>query len=406
MTASITTSPHHLLAIYALGATSEELQRAYDDNKGYQRKQYQVKERNVEDMSNNETFKKFLGKEQYFTDFQAFFQNEIDTKGWQKVLQEQLFAKNRARGGYACKDVCWVRPFPLSYLNVLKPFRFYHPIIHLGYGVEFEQPAIIAEALAEAAIHDAWPAKFFFPAEKAAQASQQSKSLHNLMNEIQTNKKLRDSPHWEDGNKVRDGVFVRAPEEMIALASSFKVTPSNLDQKTAEMINNAIYFAAGSQRPNKAVKFDFFYMHCVNCSIFFSAFLNQPWLSTADKCRLVEWKGRFDLALYVSRGCPAIDLSEITNYKPKNPQDGWAEIIRRVDKFPDDGHSSKLIRAIAHGELASKPYDKDDAFIVKSDMFLQIGHMAIDSVEGGGQTWVRNAGFDQAWEKIPDRAKL
>ena len=33
---------------------------------------------------------------------------------------------------------------------------FLHPIIHLGFGVEFKQPAIIAEALAEAAVHDNW----------------------------------------------------------------------------------------------------------------------------------------------------------------------------------------------------------------------------------------------------------
>jgi sulfur relay (sulfurtransferase) complex TusBCD TusD component (DsrE family) len=34
---------HHLLAIYALGATPDELQKAYDNNKGYQRNQFPVK---------------------------------------------------------------------------------------------------------------------------------------------------------------------------------------------------------------------------------------------------------------------------------------------------------------------------------------------------------------------------
>ena len=84
---------HHLLAIFALGATPEELQRAYDDNKGYQRNHYQVQERNVEDMSNTKTFEKFLGKERYFTDFQEFFQKQIEAKGWPEVLKEHLFAK-------------------------------------------------------------------------------------------------------------------------------------------------------------------------------------------------------------------------------------------------------------------------------------------------------------------------
>jgi Questin oxidase-like len=193
---------------------------------------------------------------------------------------------------------------------------------------------------------------------------------------------------------------------MIAVAAGWKVTLENLEQKTSEMINNSIYFTGASQRPSKQVKFDFFYMHCVNSSIFFSAFLKQDWLSAEDKCRLIEWKGRFDLALYVSRGCPELKLEEITEYKPKNPNDSWPDIIKRVNEFPDDGHASKLIRAIAHGEQVSKQYEGEDGFVIKGDMFSRLGHMAIDSVEAGDPHWVRNAGFDQAWEKIPDRAKL
>ena len=83
---------HHLLAIYALGASPQELQKAYDDNKGYQRKLKPVQQKNVEDMSDRKKFKEFLGKEKYFHDYEAFFQTEIDAKGWQSVLQEQLFA--------------------------------------------------------------------------------------------------------------------------------------------------------------------------------------------------------------------------------------------------------------------------------------------------------------------------
>ena len=67
--------------------------------------------------------------------------------------------------------------------------------------------------------------------------------------------------------------------------------------------------------------FDFYYMHCVNSSIFFSAFLAAPWLSTANKARLLEWKGRNDLAMYASRHCPDLLLDEITDYKPKQPTD-------------------------------------------------------------------------------------
>lgn len=47
-------------------------------------------------------------------------------------------------------------------------------MIHLGYGLEFRQPAIVAEASAQAAVHEGWPTDFFIAAEKAAEAGKQS----------------------------------------------------------------------------------------------------------------------------------------------------------------------------------------------------------------------------------------
>jgi len=275
--------------------------------------------------------------------------------------------------------------------------------------VEFKQPAIIVEALAQAATHDNWLAPFLLKAEELANTSSTSKSLVELLHEARQNEKLRSSPHWDDGNKVRDGVLVRAPDEMLELARQWTVKPEELEQKTAEMIGATIYFMGAAQRPLKKIKFDFYYMHCVNSSIFFSTLVKEPWLSMENKCRIVAWKGRVDLALYVSRACPELLLDDIKNYKPRKPEEGWAGIIRRVDALPDDGHAAKLVRAIAHGENACKPYEQegDHVFPLKGDMWELLGHMAIDSVEGSREDkWIRSAGFEQAWENVPERAKL
>jgi len=296
----------------------------------------------------------------------------------------------------------WVRVVDLH-------LGFYHPLIHLGFGVEFKQPAIIVEALAQAAVHDGWVAKFLHDAEQRAAAqktSTPSKSLVQLMAECRANDKLRKSPHWEDDNKVRDGIFVRAPDEMVQIAAQWRVEPDELEQKTAEMINAVAYFSGAAQSPPRQVKFDFFYMHCANCSLFFSVFLREPWLRVEDKCRLLEWKGRLDLALYVSRGSPTLLVEEVTNYQAKQPEHGWDGIIRRVDAIPDDGHASKLVRALANGERACQPFEAgvaDDVFPIKGDMWLKLGHMAIDSVEAGQPRWVRGTGFEQAWRDIPER---
>jgi hypothetical protein len=47
----------------------------------------------------------------------------------------------------------------------------------------------------------------------------------------------------------------RAPEEMINVAKEWTVDPEDLEKKTLEMINNAVYFTATAQHPPKQVIF-------------------------------------------------------------------------------------------------------------------------------------------------------
>ncbi|KAI9881230.1 MAG: hypothetical protein M1823_006671, partial [Watsoniomyces obsoletus] len=285
-------------------------------------------------MNSREKFKSFLGQRQHFHDFQVYFEKEIESKGWEATLREHLFA------GDEHDEQLLKRMFS----------GFYHPIIHLGFGIEFQQPAIIAEALAQAATHDVWIAKFIDPVEEAAKSTTRSKNLVQILTEARESEKLSKCAHWEDGNKVRDGVIARGGKEVVELAAQWRVKPDELDKKTAEMTNAAMYFTAAAQRRDKIKKIDFYFMHCANSSIFFPLFAKQEWLSAEEKCRLLEIKGRVDVAMYISRACPDLLLDEIKEYRPKKPLDGWEEIFRRVASLSDDGHASKLIRAIANGE--------------------------------------------------------
>lgn len=266
--------------------------------------------------------------------------------------------------------------------------------------------------MAQAACHENWIGKFLLPAEQAAKTSsnQKPKSIVQLLDEIHADKAMQDAPHWSDDNKIRDGLLVRAPDQTINYAAQVHVNPNELDQKTAEMTNAVCYYTAGAQHPPNMVMWDFYFMHCVNCSIFFPAFNKLDWLSDENKTRLLEWKIRMDLAMYASRKCPDIHLDEIRKYKPRQPG-GWDGIQDRVCNFFDDGHSSKLVRALAHGQKISKPYGSRDEFRIKHDDWLQMGHMAIDSVENTERFpnvshWVRSAGFPEAWQSIPERAQL
>ncbi|ORY19300.1 hypothetical protein BCR34DRAFT_621122 [Clohesyomyces aquaticus] len=383
---------HHLLTLYALNASPSTLQTAYDDNASYQRPPVSLEQSVVQDMHVPERYKVYLGDEKYYHDFLIFFEKEMEEKGWHDVLNEYVF-----KGDERADDML-VRMFA----------GFLHPLIHLGFGVEFQQPAIIAEALAQAAVHDTWVGKLFKGCEKQVKENGtqnvEKETLVHILEAIREDKKLSEAAKWEDGNKIRDGILKRAPEEMIKYATQYVVSEDRLEEQTAEMINATIYYTSAAQHPPHIPKFDFYYMHCVNGSIFFSSFLNQSWLSTTNKARLLQWKVWIDLAMYASRQSPALLLDEITNYHPKaGNAAGWEDVFERARKFEDDGHLSKLVRALAHGEKFCKEYEGREGFLVKGDMWRKLGHMAIDSVEAGEPHWVRSAGFAQAWDGVPLR---
>ncbi|EED17960.1 HypA-like protein, putative [Talaromyces stipitatus ATCC 10500] len=333
---------HHLLTLFSLGASPEEIQDAYDRGHSYQRKAYPVDNKVVHAIIEKSTFKDYLGKEEHYSNFLAFFQQEISTKGVAETLQEHIFAEDEHA------DDLLGRLFS----------GLIHPIIHLGFGIEFNQPAIIAEGLAEAAVHEGWVRPYLQGAEDAAGGigSKPGKTLTELVHELRQDEEILSSVRHDDANQMRDGVLKRTPEKMKHYAKQYTVSPETLKEQLAEMINALIYIAAASQHPPNVVKYEFILIHAVNCSIFFSAILDRPWISTRAKVRLLEWKGRMDLLLYASRHCPPLYLSEVTSYSIAKT---WDEVIQAGNTHKeDDGHVVKLIRAIAHGEQITDPLEK------------------------------------------------
>lgn len=164
-----------------------------------------------------------------------------------------------------------------------------------------------------------------------------------------------------------------------------------------------MYYTAAAQHPPNQVKFDFYYMHCVNSSLFFSTFLHATCLTPATKVRLLEWKVRNDLTMYASRASPRLLLDEITRYR-SSQNSSWDHVFERVKAFSDDGHASKMVRALAHGEQACKPYEDREGFVIKGEMWRTLGNMVVDSVEAGQPTWVRSCGFEEAWKSVPKRS--
>jgi len=396
---------HSLLTILALGAGPEELKARYEDGVPIQRAMPSVDSELLGKLRSKEEagalYKSISGQVHQYHTFLEFFQGEISAKGWREVIQEYLLARTQVA------DLLLARMYEGAY----------HPIIHLGLGVEFQQPAIIAEALAQAAAHDdAGIGTLFHDAEQEARMAYPSKtptSMLALVHQVRATDAIRNAPRWTDfGNKMRDGIVGRAGEQMARLASQFCIPhdEEHLARRTAEMISTCAYFAGAAQAKRKTqgtIKIDFFYMHCVTSAIFFSVFIKQDWIRLEDRVRLVEWKARLDLAWYAVSGCAVLDGSAIAGYSsPESDGMGWDELFDAVIKEHDDGHAAKFLRALKNGEDAAKRFQQgeySDYFPMKGDMWLRLARMCQDTTKDRPTDlkWVPFTGFEQPWKR-PD----
>ncbi|RMZ77744.1 hypothetical protein DV737_g4191, partial [Chaetothyriales sp. CBS 132003] len=321
--------------MWALGATPDEIQNMWDYNVRYQDP---MNERYLPTNSSNlglkdpDVFEECLGIAECYPDFLKFFEDEITVKGLQEVIKEYLL-----KGDERADDILG-RMFS----------DLVHPIIHLGCGIEFGQPSLVAEALAAACVHENWPKTFLLPTETFVRSNKAGSSLPML----QVLESLRKNPDIVTGtketdpfNKIPDGFLKRVtPEQLVPYLARFQVEPEpeDLRRKMSDMMHTTAYVLAAAQRPGKREAMDFVTLHAVTFAAFFPSIIAQEWLSDHDKARLLEATVRVDAVMYAGTGCPPLYAQRIVDYVPRHPSDGWPELFKRAIIYRDEGH------AVAH----------------------------------------------------------
>ncbi|KAI1854087.1 hypothetical protein JX265_003590 [Neoarthrinium moseri] len=393
--------PHSILTVLAMGGGPRQLKRAFDDGVPIQRPLPPVDLEVVKSFKDPSRFREKMTLLSEYTNYLAFFEEEIEYKGWEAVVNER----------------CFSRTPNADYLLSQMYEGVFHPMIHLGFGVEFQLPSIVAEGLAQAASHYLGNLDHFFSgAERLVQTgSVAPKRLFDLYQEVRSNEKVRTAALVTDrAFRVRDGVLGRALHEIIRVASQYQITPDDLERATAEMISCAAYAAATIQnKPGKVRRIDFYVMHNVTCSVALVVLLRQPWIKLEDKVRVLEWKGRLDLVMYAAISAPELHLENILEYKPTQSKDmTWSTMYKAINDIHDDGHIAKFVRALKLGEEVAKPFEHDDKagdLPVKGNLWFRIAQLCFDttSLSDGieaEEKWVMGAGFDHMWRMVPDRS--
>jgi Questin oxidase-like len=111
----------------------------------------------------------------------------------------------------------------------------------MGCGLEFHQPALIVEALAETAVSVSRMGNFLsFIEEKAISAGNpNTKSLVQIIQEVGLDEKILSVVRWDEPNKLGNGPDKKAKEELADHSKDWGVGPGQLKEKMAELINGA-----------------------------------------------------------------------------------------------------------------------------------------------------------------------
>lgn len=392
--------PHSILTILAMGGGPEQLKRAFDDGAPIQRPLPPVDAQVVESFNDPAIFRAKMTQLTEYTNYLAFFKREIEKKGCEMVIN----------------DYCFSRTPNADYMLAQMFEGVFHPLIHLGFGVEFQLPSIVAEGLAQGASHYLGNLDHFFLGTEnlLRTRSVKPKRLLDLYHEVRGNEKVRAAALVTDrAFRVRDGVVGRALPEITALAAQYQVTPATLERSTAEMISCAANVAATTQsKPGKLRRIDFYVMHNVTSSVALVILLRQPWLKMEDKVRLLEWKGRLDLVMYAAISCPELRPENLLEYEPTLSKGmTWNTMYKAITSIHDDGHIAKFVRALKIGEDMARGFEQSDSdgdLPVKGELWFRVAQLCFDTTSPGNgieaeEKWVMGAGFEPMWGMVPDQ---
>lgn len=389
---------HHILTLYALGASPDQIRWHFRNNESYQRKRPAASDAIIDKLADPTVFAKCLGNELHYSSFLQFFTQHFELHGYEESVKSLLF------DGTELANLIFSRLFT----------GFIHPLIQLGFGIEFDRQDLMVEALVMACTqNDPQVADFLLEVERKSEGIKDTASLVELLDLCATNEELLKNTTTNMFHLLdEEGILGRARDKLLGYASRFVVAPEECHVRSAELCNATGYILTGAQRSGKPPRMDFFLMHATNVSVMIDAAIHKEWMTPQSSARLLTWFGRFCVVLYVVVGAPKLDLKHIRELKPADGAGGWEKALKCAIEYPDDGHGCKMVRALAHAEVVSRPYEGRPEFRMKGKDFEQGATAVVESfldpevVERAGpdqfEAWVRLAGFDSAWEKIPD----
>ncbi|KAJ2929943.1 hypothetical protein H1R20_g7154, partial [Candolleomyces eurysporus] len=436
---------HHLLAAYDLGATASHFKKIYDAEAEIQRP-IVLEEKDLAISINDGNWIQYLGNQSAYAAYFSFFSEKVAALGPSSALEKFVFDRSANDHG--------------NEMLVRMMSRTLHPIIQIGYGLEFGNDTLVATGLAQTAIHSPTSPEVYchnFTTDPSSNAIP-GISVLEILRKVYDSEALHPVMPYDSRNnallltRLKQIAEPHRAKEIRNLVSSFDIDIKGGEKEFASKVEEFIWAAtllmAATGKKGKKPRLDFFLMHIVTSSLFLNPFLHAL-ENPVSKANLLRSFLSSVILLTLARGRPRIDPELLLSYTatPRPPKSSlsssksalgsveedqdynpWPAILQDAVYHPD-AHVLKTIRTLLYGAMhyGTTPAGKAvGAFLNPSSTGQQVeSHQGAGKLDGtifvraagmvmdymgwvvNGQEarpdWDRSAlGWDEAWEKEVD----
>jgi hypothetical protein len=390
--------PHILLSNYALGADDKRLGQEWE-NEAYLEPIVDVKPTQI----TSESYTQHIGQPEYYANYLHYFENEISNNGRVDTFHKYFFDEAL---------------FPSILSGAV------HPLIHIGFGIEFENDEVLAEGFAMGCCQKP-TVKNMLNFLNQDIPTDRKFSLVELFEEVRRDPEIEKYVYGSLSNKLTttytEPVLVDKISHYASLFDFGEENSDNIALKLREIYEGAMYaygatvfhpFAMDDahkvniENVYKVIKPDFFLLHGLTSSL--SLLQITPMLTNKQAKQLLRSHVAMLIYIYISRGRPTLHLNRLKEYPIPEEITSWDDIIR-LSLTSTDVHMSKVIRSLILGEAFLSNKEMETGKINPSELPhnestslpYRIAAMSIDHKVIQNKDWeFEGAGYKENWNNL------
>ncbi|KAJ7503666.1 hypothetical protein B0H11DRAFT_1710757 [Mycena galericulata] len=378
-------TPFHMLTEYALGAAPAHIEAIWKVHLTIEKPAFAAP-----GSVTAATFSDNLGDRRYYQAYLKFFSEEVLKKNdIAATLEEWLFSSKANFDGKG--------PQMLNRLLA----GILHPMLYVGYGIEFAIPGLVAEGLAQAAVHQLGNSQVILPQKMFPTPPSRPDHAFSIASRI-----LLDDRFDDIKPTSLDDVLAKFGNAIYEYAAQWTVDGANakeVESKVQELcFLNVMLYIVGGWNDGALREAEFTIMHLVTTSLRLSSLMVIITSPTSKSLFLRAYFAR-SLGYWISRGRRPLNVrsffSSRSSLSPTVPgpvpapyasafpmassplaitPNPWMQMIQSALVHPDD-HLCKVIRTLAHyavvyGAVAPgtfKMTELQDSDIIDGTLFIR-----------------------------------